>query len=101
MRLNLKVAVFASGKSQRAIAAACSIPENRFSEIVRGWAEPREHERQAIAAVLGKPINELFEVTSEPRHTRGTGARRLERREPGRRWRRRGLEIERVEGAQS
>ena len=61
MRLNLKFAIVASGKSQRQIAATCSIPENRFSEIVRGWAEPRAREREAIAAALGKPEAELFE----------------------------------------
>lgn len=60
MRLNLKIAIVTSGKSQRQIAAMCEIPENRFSELVRGWAEPRERERVAIATVLGKPAADLF-----------------------------------------
>ncbi|HZO57055.1 MAG TPA: helix-turn-helix transcriptional regulator [Bryobacteraceae bacterium] len=59
-RLNLKIAIVASGKSQRQIAAACGVPENRLSEIVRGWAEPRDREREALAAVLGKPADDLF-----------------------------------------
>jgi hypothetical protein len=62
VRLNLKIAIVASGKSQRQIAAACGhIPENRFSAIVRGWIEPRDDERVAIAAALGKPADQLFE----------------------------------------
>ncbi len=56
----LKVAIFASGKTQRQIAAAAGIPENRFSEIVRGWTNPRESERGAIAEALAKPVDELF-----------------------------------------
>lgn len=68
MRLNLKIAIVASGKSQRQIAAACDIPENRFSSIVRGWIYPREIEREAIAAALGKPADELFEAQADERH---------------------------------
>jgi transcriptional regulator with XRE-family HTH domain len=61
VRLNLKIAILASGESQRQVAAKCGIPETRFSEIVRGWAEPRDRERDAIAAALNKPVDELFE----------------------------------------
>ena len=60
VRLNLKIAIVKSGKSQRQIAAACKIPENRFSSIVHGWTDPRDGERAAIAAVLGKATDELF-----------------------------------------
>ena len=60
MRRKLKIAIVESGKSQRQLAAGCDIPENRFSSIVCGWMDPREHERQAIAAALGKPADELF-----------------------------------------
>lgn len=62
MNLTLKTAIFAAGKSQRQIAAACGIPENRFSEIIRGWTSPRSSERAAIAAALGQPVAELFEA---------------------------------------
>ena len=65
MRLNLKIAIVASGKSQRQIAAACNIPENRFSSIVHGWTDPRDAERAAIAAALGRPAKHLFAKTSD------------------------------------
>lgn len=61
MLVNLKVAIVESGKSQRQIAAACNIPENRFSSIVHGWTYPREAERVAIAAAVGKEVDQLFE----------------------------------------
>lgn len=60
MRLNLKMTILAQGKSQRQVAAASRVPENRLSEIVRGWTVPRQHEREAIAAALGKTVDELF-----------------------------------------
>lgn len=60
MRLNLKIAIVQSGKSQRSIAATCGIPENRLSTLIRGWAEPRDRERDAIAAALGKAPEDLF-----------------------------------------
>lgn len=61
VNLTLKTAIFAAGKSQRQIAAASGIPENRFSEIIRGWTRPRPSERHAIAAALGQPVADLFE----------------------------------------
>ena len=53
MRVALKVAIFASGNSQRQVAAAAGVPENKLSEIVRGWADPSPAERQALTQVLG------------------------------------------------
>ena len=60
MRLKLKIAIVASGGTQRELSRACNVPENRLSSIVRGWINPREPERQAIAAALGKPVSEVF-----------------------------------------
>ena len=60
MRLNLKIAIVRSEKSQRELARASDVPENRLSSIVRGWVEPRDDERQAIADALGQPADELF-----------------------------------------
>lgn len=60
LRLELKLAILKSGKSQRFVAAAAGISENRLSEIVRGWSVPREGEQQALAQVLQKPASELF-----------------------------------------
>ena len=70
IRLALKVAIIAVGKSQRQIAADCGLHENRFSAIVCGWTEPRVTERQAIAAALGKSIEEIFDP---PTHERSAG----------------------------
>lgn len=52
MRVGLKTAIFATGKSQRQLAAAAGIPENRLSGIVRGWTEPRKAEREALMRAL-------------------------------------------------
>ena len=65
IRLALKIALLAAGKSQRQTAAECGIAETRFSEIVRGWTAPRDKERQAIAAALGKHTRELFDEAHE------------------------------------
>ena len=41
--------------------------ENRLSSIIQGWADPRPHERQAIAAALERSARGLFRNT-EPAH---------------------------------
>jgi hypothetical protein len=62
MRLSLKLAILEAGKSQRQTASETqSISENRLSEIVRGWAVPRDDEKEALARVLKRPIETLFE----------------------------------------
>ena len=60
LKVDLKIAIVLSGHSQRQIAAVSGIPEARLSTLVHGWAEPRDHERNAIAAALGKLPEELF-----------------------------------------
>jgi hypothetical protein len=61
LNLQLKFAIFEAGyPSQRDFAYRVRIPENRLSEIVRGWVAPRDHERAAIAAALGKSEDHLF-----------------------------------------
>jgi hypothetical protein len=65
MRVALKAAIFASGSSQRQVAAATGIPENRLSEIVRGWTDPRDEERQKLIDEL-KCSPEVFTATKEP-----------------------------------
>lgn len=52
MRVALKAAIFASGRTQRQIAAATGIPENRLSEVVRGWTDPRADEQRRLIRVL-------------------------------------------------
>ena len=86
MRVALKSAIFASGHSQRRVAALSGIPENKLSEIVRGWAMPSERERSALRSVLGV-ADAVFDVGSEaeaggaPRSHRphGESLKRLER----------------------
>jgi transcriptional regulator with XRE-family HTH domain len=60
MRLELKIWILASNKSQRQVAAEADLSESRLSEIVRGWVEPRIDERQALARVLGRSEETLF-----------------------------------------
>ena len=69
MRLNLKLAIVASGKSQRRVSAACGISENRFSAIVHGWVDPRDTERGVIAEMLGERVEELFEARQRTNNT--------------------------------
>ena len=62
MNVNLKLAIFASGKTQRQVAAETRLlSENRLSEIVRGWTDPREEEKQALARVLNRSVDALFD----------------------------------------
>jgi transcriptional regulator with XRE-family HTH domain len=69
MNKALKIAIVGSGQTQRQLAAACGIPESRFSSIVNGWAEPRERERHAIAAALSEAVEVLFKGHVDERGT--------------------------------
>jgi hypothetical protein len=64
VRLNLKVAIVTSGKTQRQLAADGNIPENRFSSIVNGWTTPRDDECQRIAELLGRSVEDLFDSST-------------------------------------
>jgi transcriptional regulator with XRE-family HTH domain len=61
LRLNLKTAILATGKSQRQFAADHGFSENRISELVRGWAEPTDEEARKIARATRKPVADLFD----------------------------------------
>ena len=52
VRLDLKVAIIKSGRTQRALAAATNIPEIKLS--IRGLTWPSSMERAALAAALGE-----------------------------------------------
>lgn len=60
MRLNLKIAMLTTGKSQRQVAWQSGISENRLSQIVQGWVEPTQREQTAIAAALREAPENLF-----------------------------------------
>jgi hypothetical protein len=63
--MRLKLAIVGTGKSQRQVAAETQrVTENRLSEIVNGWTEPRDEEKAALARVLGQPIALLFDETA-------------------------------------
>ena len=57
---DLKLAIFKSGRTQRAIAKEARISENYLSQIVRGRVNPTPKEQQAIAKVLALPVAYLF-----------------------------------------
>lgn len=63
-RLRLKQAIVATGDTQREWSMRWRIPECRISALVRGRAEPTEHEKKIISSDLDVPIGELF-VESE------------------------------------
>ena len=68
MRIALKTAILATCGSQRAVAAITRIPENRLSSIVRGWVEPRPHERLALQHCLGIGPEAFATVEPEAAH---------------------------------
>jgi transcriptional regulator with XRE-family HTH domain len=47
------MAVISAERTQREIAAAAGLSEQRFSNIVRGVVTPTEHEERAIVRALG------------------------------------------------
>lgn len=61
----LKVLIIEAGETQRSVAEICGITESRLSDLANGRAEPREAERQALAAVLGRSPEDLF-VAARP-----------------------------------
>src|SRR4051794_33579970 len=72
MRIGLKLAIIRAGKTQRQVASETNIPENRLSELVRDWADPREVERTALSRVLGVDATELFApAATVEKHVRG------------------------------
>ncbi len=62
LRLNLKTAILATGKSQRQFAADNGFSENRISELVRGWVSPSEDEARRIARATRKRTSDLFDT---------------------------------------
>jgi hypothetical protein len=80
VRVILKAALLRAGSSQRRAALCCGIPENRFSEIVCGWTEPRPEERARIAAFLNiSTTDDLFDVEDVGRTSTAAEARSARR----------------------
>ena len=67
MRYALKMAIWKTGKTQRQISLEAHIPEGRLSELVRGrGAEPTELERDTLAELLERHVDELFPLAEPP-----------------------------------
>ena len=60
MNLPLKMAIHASGKTQKRIAALARMTEPRLSLIVRGREAATDDEQEQLAKALKKSIDELF-----------------------------------------
>lgn len=62
MALNvaLKVAIIEAGWVQIELANKLGIHESTFSKIVNGHLEPSDEQKQAIARVLGRTVDQLF-----------------------------------------
>lgn len=60
MNLPLKMAIHASGKTQKRIAALARMTEPRLSLIVRGREEASDDEQEQLAKALRKSIAALF-----------------------------------------
>lgn len=56
----LKLAIVASGKTQRDIAALAQLGEVRLSAIITGRIVPSAEEKRAIARALRRPQGDLF-----------------------------------------
>ena len=59
-RKPLDVACVLDGRLHKHLAAAAQISEYGFSEILRGIVNPRPETMARIAAVLDRPVEELF-----------------------------------------
>lgn len=56
----LKLAIVASGRTQRAIAKRARIDETRLSRLLRNEAKPFKAEKKRLARVLHSTVDELF-----------------------------------------
>jgi transcriptional regulator with XRE-family HTH domain len=62
MRVGLKAAIMARGFTQRQFSRLSNIPENRVSELIRGWTDPTEAERSLLGKLLDQPADALFDT---------------------------------------
>ena len=76
INMPLKLAIVASGISQRALALDTRIGEIRLSAIIHLRKAATAEERRLLAKVLGRPEAELFAVPDSTR-VRSSRRRRL------------------------
>ena len=60
---SLKVAIVASGLTQKAVAKRARIDIWRLSRIVHGDVTTRPEERRRLSRILQRPIGQLFDTT--------------------------------------
>lgn len=60
MNLVLKLAIVASGRTQREVAKRVGMDQWRLSRIIAEDITPRPEERTKIARILRLPVEELF-----------------------------------------
>lgn len=61
LNIALKTAIVQSGRKQQRVADLAHIDRTKLSHIVAGRRMASDHERQALARVLGRPASVLFE----------------------------------------
>lgn len=66
MRVELKMAILMSRRSQISLAHSLGIAESRLSKIVNGYAEPTENERRILSEELGWAEADLFPAQPVP-----------------------------------
>lgn len=57
---NLRMARLKNGVPQFLVAKRARLAPSRLSVLERGYDQPSDHEREALARVLGFPAEELF-----------------------------------------
>lgn len=62
MNIKLKTEILKSGLKQSFVAAKIGITQVRFSRIIHEEIKPNIKEKKAIAKILNKSINRLFET---------------------------------------
>lgn len=56
----LKSLLFGRGVTQRSLALDVGIHENRISNIIKGYVNPKEDEKKKIARVLDCQVDDIF-----------------------------------------
>lgn len=66
LNIKLRLAIHERGLSQIEVASRVGINEPRMSKIARGWIDPTDDEKKAIAKILRKPVDQLFPSSKVP-----------------------------------
>jgi transcriptional regulator with XRE-family HTH domain len=66
INLALRVAIAATGRTQKDVARRARINQWRLSRIVQNDVTPTTPERARLARILGKPVQELFSEAAGP-----------------------------------